>query len=252
LFPSPHEALRAHRKGVRALLTLRLHNELKHLRKSLALTGDLRLWASAFGGARALEAALADKVLHELFEKDIRTKASFEGAVEEVRTRILPLGQAMVRRATPPIRALYETTELIRSLAGANRGNGPVLSYLAELRDALARLLPADFLIRFGEERLTHVGRYLRALAFRAERGAAHLEKAREREREIAPFARWHEKALQDLRDDATDAKRQALEAFGWLIEEYKVSLFAQELKTAVPVSSKRLEAAMGEIGRML
>ncbi|MBM4314856.1 MAG: DUF3418 domain-containing protein, partial [Deltaproteobacteria bacterium] len=49
-----------------------------------------------------------------------------------------------------------------------------------------------------------------------------------------------------------TEAKRQALEEFGWLIEEYKVSLFAQELKTAVPVSRKRLDALMGEIRRML
>ncbi len=50
----------------------------------------------------------------------------------------------------------------------------------------------------------------------------------------------------------ASGEKRQALEEFAWMIEEYKVSLFAQELKTAIPVSRKRIDARMGEIERML
>jgi ATP-dependent helicase HrpA len=252
LFASDPEARRAHRKGVGALLALRLRDELKHLRKSISPTGDLRLWASAFGGVKILETALMDKVIHDLLESDIRTGASFEGHVEKVRSQILPLGQAILGKATPPIKALYETTELLRSLEGTNRGNGPVLSFLAELRDELSRLLPADFLIRYGEERLVRIGRYLRALAIRAERGAVHLEKALERGKEISKLVEWHEKTSQELTENTSDAKRQAIEEFGWLIEEYKVSLFAQELKTAVPVSGKRIDAMMGEIKRML
>jgi ATP-dependent helicase HrpA len=126
------------------------------------------------------------------------------------------------------------------------------MSFLAELRDELSRLLPADFLIRYGEERLVHIGRYLHALAIRAERGAVHLEKARERGKEIRELVEWHEKTLQEITVYTSETKRQTLEEFGWLIEEYKVSLFAQELKTAVPVSRKRLDMMMDEIKRML
>jgi ATP-dependent helicase HrpA len=252
LFHTDPEARRAHRKGVGALLALRLRDELKHLRKSISPTGDLRIWASAFGGVKVLEAALMEKVMHDLFESDIRTGASFEGYVDKVRSQILPLGQAMVRKATPLIKTLYETTELLRSLEGPNRGNGPVLSFLSEQRDELSRLLPLDFLIRYGEERLVHIGRYLRALAIRAERGAVHLEKALERGKEISKLVVWHEKTSQELTENTSDAKRQAIEEFGWLIEEYKVSLFAQELKTAVPVSGKRIDTMMEEIKRML
>jgi len=252
LFASDPEARRAHCKGVGALLALRLRDELKHLRKSISPAGDLRIWASAFGGVKVLEAALMEKVMHDLFESDIRTGASFEGYVETVRSQILPLGQAMVRKATPLIKTLYETTELLRSLEGPNRGNGPVLSFLSEQRDELSRLLPPDFLIRYGEERLVHIGRYLRALAIRAERGAVHLEKALERGKEISKLVVWHEKTSQELTENTSDAKRQAIEEFGWLIEEYKVSLFAQELKTAVPVSGKRIDTMMEEIKRML
>ena len=152
----------------------------------------------------------------------------------------------------PPLKALYEAAELIRSLEVANRGNGPVLLFLEDLRNELARLLPSDFLLRYGEERLVHLGRYLRAVALRAERGSIHLKKAREREAEILDLARWLEATIRESTDEPSEAKRQALEDFGWLIEEYRVSLFAQELKTAVPVSRKRLEAMMGEIRRML
>ena len=50
----------------------------------------------------------------------------------------------------------------------------------------------------------------------------------------------------------ATEEKRKAIEEFFWLIEEYKVSLFAQELKTSIPVSPKRLDKKLKEIERMV
>jgi len=252
LFHTESEARRFHRKGVRALLALHFRDALKHLRKSISPTGDLRLWASAFGGVKALDAALLEKVMHDLFETDVRTRESFETFAEAVRPEILPLGQAIVRTAGPPLKTLYETTELIRSLEAANRDNEPVLIFLTELREELSRLLPPDFLIRYDEARLVHVGRYLRAVAVRAERGTVHLRKAREREAEVRELAEWREKTLRESTGDSSDEKLRALEEFGWLIEEYKVSLFAQALKTAVPVSRKRLAAMMGEIQRML
>ena len=252
LFRSEPEAVRAHRKGVRALLALRFRDELKHLRKGIAPTADLKLWAAAFGGVKILENALVDKVLHDLFEADVRTESDFDALGEKVRPQILPRGQAVLRMAGPPLKALFEATEQLRSLEGASRGNGPLLSFLAELREELSRLLPADFLIRFAEDRLIHIGRYLRALAIRAERGALHLEKALERGREIRDLTGWHAENLRDLPPYASEEKRQALAEFGWMIEEYKVSLFAQELKTAIPVSRKRIETRMGDIQRML
>jgi ATP-dependent helicase HrpA len=252
LFRSEAEAGRAHRKGVRGLLALRFHDELKHLRKGIVPTGDLKLWAAAFGGIKVLENAIIDKVLCDLFEADIRTASDFETHGEKVRPHILLRGQMVLRMAGPPLKALYEATELLRFLEGANRGNRMVLSFLAELRDEISRLLPSDFLIRFDEDRLIHIGRYLRALAIRAERGALHLDKAREKGKEINDLMSWHAMVLRDLPPFASDEKRQALSDFSWLIEEYKVSLFAQELKTAIPVSRKRIEARMGDIQRML
>jgi ATP-dependent helicase HrpA len=57
---------------------------------------------------------------------------------------------------------------------------------------------------------------------------------------------------IKALSPDASNDKREALEEFFWMIEEYKVSIFAQELKTAFPVSVKRLEKKLAQIRRML
>ena len=82
--------------------------------------------------------------------------------------------------------------------------------------------------------------------------GALHLEKALERGTEIRDLIGWHAQMLRDLPPYASEEKRQALVEFVWMIEEYKVSLFAQELKTAIPVSRKRIDTRMGDIQRML
>jgi ATP-dependent helicase HrpA len=252
LFRSANEAHLSHRSGVSALLALRFHEDLRHLRKTVTPAGELKIWAAAFGGVKPLENALVEKVMTDLFDADVRTEADFVQHAERIRPEILPRGIAVARLAGPPLKALYEATEQLRTLEGSNRGNRPLSAFLAELRDESTRILPPDFLVRYDEERLSHIGRYLRALAIRAERGAVHLRKALERGKEIRDLDMWRESALRELPALASGEKRSALDDFGWMIEEYKVSLFAQELKTAIPISRKRIETCMAEIRRML
>jgi ATP-dependent helicase HrpA len=252
LFRSETDARRVHPLGVRALFALKFREELRYLRKSLAPSDGLKLWAAAFGGAKFLENALTEKVLHDLLEADIRTRLAFDAHAEQIRPRLLPRGQEIVQKAGPLIKALYEVSTLVRTQEAVSRGNLPVLAFLAGLRSELSRLLPPDFLIRFDEERLSHIGRYLHGLAIRAERGAVHLEKALSRGHEIDKFFERHQELVRNLPSFASEEKRRAVEEFGWMIEEYKISLFAQELKTAFPVSRKRLDTKLGELERML
>jgi len=97
-----------------------------------------------------------------------------------------------------------------------------------------ARLVPPDFLARTPHERLPHLSRYLKAVLVRAERAAIHPAKDAEKAKLLRPYAGWTKSVPAENRD-----------AFRWLLEEYRVSIFAQELGTAVPVSAKRLEALM-------
>ena len=253
LFHTEPDARFAHRRGVRALLAVRFRDELRHLRKALSpVAGDLKLWAAAFGGVKALENALVEKVMHDLFEADCRTATAFNAHADAVRPQILPRGQEVLQTAAPLIKALYDVSTLLRTREAANRGNQHILAFLADLRTELSRLLPPDFLVRYNEERLGHIVRYLRGVAIRAERGAAHLEKALLRGKEIDELVQRHQELVRNLPSFATEEKRRGIDEFGWMLEEYKISLFAQEIKTAFPVSRKRLNAKLGEIERML
>jgi ATP-dependent helicase HrpA len=94
--------------------------------------------------------------------------------------------------------------------------------------------------------------RYLQAIALRAERAVRQFDRDQTK---AAGARRWEDllqQMLADLDGRASDRKRAAMEDFFWMIEEYKVSLFAQELKTAIPISAKRLEKKAAEIRRML
>ncbi|MBU1744196.1 MAG: DUF3418 domain-containing protein, partial [Proteobacteria bacterium] len=84
------------------------------------------------------------------------------------------------------------------------------------------------------------------------ERGAVHLEKALSRVAEIRELSDRRREIGEGLPSYASEEKRKAIDDLVWMIEEYKVSLFAQELKTPFPISRKRLDARIGEIERML
>ena len=100
--------------------------------------------------------------------------------------------------------------------------------------------MPARFLERIAYDRLTHLSRYLKALLIRSERAALNPAKNQERIRQLAPYQEvLNQLQAQPARSPA--AQRQ-IEAFRWMIEEFKISLFAQEVGTAMPVSPKRLD----------
>jgi ATP-dependent helicase HrpA len=149
------------------------------------------------------------------------TESRFVAMVESA-GRELPALAYKVREETRQILAFRE--ELLSS---AKRH--------PELQRELDRLVPADFLARTPHAQLPHLRRYLRALQVRAERAAVSPAKDAEKAKQLLPFADWERRV--------PVAER---ETFRWLLEEFRVSLFAQELGTAQPVSAARLKALGG------
>jgi len=133
----------------------------------------------------------------------------------------------------------------------ANKGNSGNRNFIIQLRREMEELLPLDFLLHFDAERLKHTPRYLKALKIRAERGLLNHEKDRRRRQELLPFVSRLKELSEKLPPFASDEKKQALEDLSLMIEEFKVSLFAQELKTAFPISARRLEEKLSEIDHM-
>ncbi len=130
---------------------------------------------------------------------------------------------------TQRVRDLLKQTEDLRQkiLAFPKRYAG--------LEQDLARLLPPNVLSVTPHAQLQHLPRYLKAMLLRAERAANNPAKELDKAAAIADFNGWQQ--------EVSEANR---EAFRWLFEEFRVSIFAQELGTAQPVSVKRLEALMG------
>jgi ATP-dependent helicase HrpA len=96
----------------------------------------------------------------------------------------------------------------------------------------LERLAGIDFLARTPHAQLPHLQRYLKAVQVRAERASLNPSKDAEKAKPLEPFA--------GKEREVPEARRQA---YRWMLEEYRVSLFAPELGTAYPVSPQRLKA---------
>ena len=98
------------------------------------------------------------------------------------------------------------------------------------------------------DARLERMARYLEAIGLRAQRGMLNLEKDRIKAAQIEPFARHLDAMIADLKTGGSTQRRSAIEAFFWMLEEFKISIFAPEIKTRHPISAKRLKTQIKQI----
>jgi ATP-dependent helicase HrpA len=233
VFERRDEALAAHRAGVERLLRQALADRIKHARRQLPLKNALMLKWAPLGSAEALRADLVEGALGELIAArtlDARTREAFEHLREDV-ARVL-FATAMER--------LSIVEEIIASYAELKPLMEPPLIGFAranydDLADQLGELLRPGFVRDTSLARLRHFPRYLRAMKLRAER--LRHDPARDQARMLGVQLYWREY----LKLRATRGEDASLEELRWLIEELRVSTFAQELRTAQAVSPKRL-----------
>ena len=248
LYPRRDHALAAHRSGVAALCAIHCARDVKFLKRNLTLPEEVHPAARYLGGARALEAAMVDRVLQDLFAADIRSPQGFEDLATVCAPKLLPAGRELLYAVIPVLEAYAAARGQIAALG---RGGGLLADCGRSLAEELAHLVPDHFIALYDRARLPHLVRYLQALAIRARRGAVDLEKDRDKAAGVAQVSGRLNALLNALSPETSEQKRRALEALFWMIEEYKVSIYAQELGTAMRVSPKRLEEKIAEVGRM-
>jgi ATP-dependent helicase HrpA len=251
LFRRREDADAAHSQGLQALCERRLGRDFKKLKKSLALPRERAALWRRFGGASALEQRICQSVLRRLLPSNIRNRRVFLEGAEKMARQMVPLGREILEQILPVLEAYDAAAALMLQLQNSNRGHVLLLGLLAELDNGLGRLVPENFMELYPPERLAHLPRYLRAVEVRARRAAVNFEKDQAKAATLKPFMDQLEEQIRNLRPTDSSEKRLALEDFFWLIEEYRVSLFAQELRTAVPISEKRLAERLEEIRRM-
>jgi len=157
----------------------------------------------------------------------------FARRVDEGRSRLNLIAQELSRTAG----AILQEEKTVQKKISSLEKSFP--RETADLRQQLSRLLAPGWLARTPWARLQHFTRYLKAASLRLDKLRADPARDARLAAELAPLeANFRRELAARARYGAPGPE---LEQFGWLLEELRVSLFAQELRTPVPVSAKRL-----------
>lgn len=246
LFATRAEAQAAHPQGLNSLFRWACPQEVRYLHRLVADQKGLTLLYAPYGDKKTLEAAFARAVVaHVLVDGKplVYTRRSFEARLAEGRPQLAAAGTAMAGQVVEIYTALAEVRKRLQSL-----GQPVFARSLADAGQQLQQLYPADFLGRIPFERWQHYPRYLRALAVRLEKLPNNLLRDAEASAELAQC--WQALETRAVQLAAKDVESPALAEYRWLLEEYRVSLFAQPMKTAVPVSRARLNKLWDTIPR--
>ncbi|WHZ19207.1 MAG: ATP-dependent helicase HrpA [Rhodanobacteraceae bacterium] len=242
VFERRDEAHDAHCKGVERLLRIALAAEFKRAQKQLPLKPKLAVAFAPHGRAEALredivEGAFADVLRrHDL---EVRDRESWQTLRDAVSRALFAEAMARLELAEPILAALAELQPWLKPA----RKDHALASY-ADLRGQLDALLAPGFLRDLPRARLAQLPRYLKAMRLRAEKLRSDPARDHARMQQVLPY--W--RAVLDARASGDDS--EALHTLRWLVEEWRVSVFAQALKTAEPVSGKRMAQALSATKR--
>jgi len=235
LFATPEEAAAATRAGLARLFETQLRHDIGWLEKDLKALRML--------GPLAVTLTTPDVLQQDALASIVRwvTGREVQPLQAAVYAKILEETKQDLRRLVPKLSDWLKEIFTLRLALEVHKTPYPGMAA------DLAALLPPDFLRTTPFGRVVHLPRYLRGMLARAERWKRDAAKDESRARELAPFT----KAVAALYERRTGGHRPPLqekeEELRWLIEEFRVSLFAQELGTAEPVSAVRLERALKE-----
>lgn len=185
----------------------------------------------------SLSEALRNMALRQLLSPDdawaLREPSAVKAAVDRLRGVLTPTYQSIASHCNEVLIAWHEIDRRLTELEMAAPSN------IADMRSQLDDLLYAGFIDDISSHRLAHYPRYLKAMAVRLDALEQDPRRDSQRMAEVQP---WWQAYLDHLANQAWYS--EAVDAYRWLIEEYRVQQFAQQLGTAEKVSPKRLQAA--------
>jgi ATP-dependent helicase HrpA len=232
LFDNEADANNAHWQGVLRLFWLTLPSEVKDVPKYVPQMQTLCLHYAATGKCDELKESITRYVFRQVF-KDylcIRKQDSFAHALGDCRSQIFAQTQETARLVAP-ILALYH--DLRKQLKGKVQPTW--LEALSDINEQLNHLVFVGFLDAVSSEELRHFPRYLKGIQRRLQKLAENPTKDRALRVQVQPY--WDQWKVKKLKGSSEN-----ISEYRWMLEEFRVSLFAQELGTARPVSAKRLD----------
>jgi len=251
LLPSAELARRKSRDGIARLAALALPQQHELVVRRLSGDPEFSLLVAAAGFGRGLLAEVADRAVADAVLGAQRplplTATEFMQALESGRAAVADRGEAVARLVRVVLAALQEARSLLGVL------DAPAFAAArSATQQQIAALLAPGWVRGTPDPWFEQLPKYLRAVGRRLQRVRGDVERDRRLEAQVAPLAQeWQRLAA------AADGERAGaeLDRLRWMIEEFRLSLFAQELRTLLPVSAKRLEEQLGlarrEAGRL-
>ena len=242
----------AHEAGVRRLFMLKLPREVRYLRRNLPNLQAMRLQyakaQSASGDAENpgdLEDELVALTVHLTFiegRPEIRQRAEFEARIAGCKAELMIRAVAVCERIAEILTRYHQVRKQLSAITQLNW-----LKTVHDAREQLDHLVYRGFLQATPWSQLQQYPRYLHALALRLEKLPHAAARDQQRVAEFSPL--WQDWLAREKAAQERGMADPRLEEIRWMLEELRVSLFAQELGTAYPVSAKRVGKRWRDLG---
>ncbi|QBQ56003.1 ATP-dependent RNA helicase HrpA [Nitrosococcus wardiae] len=248
IMDSAETAQETTRLGLRRLFMLALPQQIKYLRKNLPGIQKMCLHYTRIPPAPGEKGdssqpsceSLKDELVQGIVDRTFIFEHPWVRSAEEFAARKEKGGSELMMTANELCRLIEAILAEYHEIAKQLTGNLPLpwLNSISDMKEQLAHLVYHGFISQTPPAWLVHLPRYLKGMRLRLSKLRENPGRDKQRQAEIAPLwlacrQRWEPQGETNL----------ALETYRWMLEEYRISLFAQELGTAHPVSPKRLAA---------
>ena len=234
VFDTRDEARIAHRKGLARLFMLALKDQVRFLEKNLPGLQAAAMQFLPFGNRQDLLCQILSVTFDRccLMEPWPASEKEFAARCKEAKGRLALVAQEIARLAA----AILAEYQLVQKNLQAAKAHGQAVQ---DIRAQCGWLLGKEFIAQTPYQRLQHIPRYLKAINARLDKLRGNPARDAQLLAQLAPMQQQWQRRLQGWQQGERDTR---LDDFGWLLQELRVSLFAQELKTPVIVSVKRLQ----------
>ncbi len=239
VFDEPQAALAQHRAGLRRLVALQIREPLRFLEKNIPELGKMASSYMALGALEELRAQVIEVALDRAFlaEPLPTDAASFKARIDEGRTRLNLIAQEVARLAATVLAEFHTAQRKLKD-------SKPPREVADDISAQLQRLVGKRFLATTPWLALQHLPRYLKAVTLRLDKLRGDPARDATRLAELRPLEQRYVRRLAELKG----AGHARLDEYRWLLEELRVGLFAQELRTREPVSAKRLDKVWAQL----
>jgi ATP-dependent helicase HrpA len=235
VFDDPDVARKTHYRGLRRLFALAHKDSLKMLTKQLPGAREIGLLFMQMGTVEEVMQQIFDFTLERgcLFEPLPQSQEDFQARVQVSKTKLSLIAQDIARQV---LHCLEGSAELQKKLAGVK---SLCPAAFDDMNEQFRQLIHRQFLEQTPYEQIVHIPRYLKGILVRIEKLRSNL--VRDQEHQLQ-WMRLQKQYLQLSKNRINGSPDRQISEIRWQLEELRVALFAQELKTPAPMSVKRIE----------